>query len=354
MRDQDIQLRSLQESLAAFACAASDQRVLYLEARAGAHWPWPKQAMVCVQRQFPLADALRLADMAVAPTVDALPDEAQAFDVVLLLPDRQRDYNRARLLDAALKCRPGGQIVLAAENQQGAASLEKDVRALFANARVWTKHKCRALCVLNDPARFDQSLAGRWRAAAAIKRNGASERFECAGIFNGGALDAGSAELIQHLPDPGNKAVADLGAGSGLLAQALLARGTPALIDLYEADALALHVARLNFSDSKVPLQFLWADVTAGLSARYDLIVSNPPFHTSRPDRPELGNRFIEVAAAALKRDGSLYMVANRHLPYEEMLHYCFERVSLLSDAKGFKVFAAFAPKKERMTKVRQ
>ena len=54
---------------------------------------------------------------------------------------------------------------------------------------------------------------------------------------------------------------------------------------------------------------------------QYDVIVSNPPFHTqSRADRPDIGRRFIAVAAEALKPGGRLWLVANRHLPYEAVL----------------------------------
>ena len=42
----------------------------------------------------------------------------------------------------------------------------------------------------------------------------------------------------------------------------------------------------------------------------------------SRADRPDVGRRFIAVAAESLKPGGRLYLVANRHLPYEACLLY--------------------------------
>ena len=43
----------------------------------------------------------------------------------------------------------------------------------------------------------------------------------------------------------------------------------------------------------------------------------NPPFHTRPRADPALGQAMIRKAAAALRRGGRLFMVANRQLPYE-------------------------------------
>jgi 16S rRNA (guanine1207-N2)-methyltransferase len=68
----------------------------------------------------------------------------------------------------------------------------------------------------------------------------------------------------------------------------------------------------------------------------------NPPFHAqSRADRPDLGRRFIDVSAQALRARGRLLMVANRHLPYEAVLGERFAQVRVLADAGGFKVLEA-------------
>ena len=50
---------------------------------------------------------------------------------------------------------------------------------------------------------------------------------------------------------------------------------------------------------------------------------------------------FIRQAAAMLKRGGTLWMVANRHLPYEAELKAAFKRVTPLEEGGGFKLFEA-------------
>jgi 16S rRNA (guanine1207-N2)-methyltransferase len=77
------------------------------------------------------------------------------------------------------------------------------------------------------------------------------------------------------------------------------------------------------------------------LPQRYDAIVSNPPFHQDRADLPELGRAFITSAADALQADGRLFIVANRHLPYEALLQSRFRDVRAVLVRDGFKVIAA-------------
>jgi 16S rRNA (guanine1207-N2)-methyltransferase len=70
-------------------------------------------------------------------------------------------------------------------------------------------------------------------------------------------------------------------------------------------------------------------------------VVSNPPFHQGRADLPELGRAFIDTAAQALLPHGRLWLVANRHLPYEATLAARFNEVNTVVMQDGFKVIEA-------------
>ena len=129
------------------------------------------------------------------------------------------------------------------------------------------------------------------------------------------------------------------------LRDALLQRN-PGIValDLYEAEARALAMARHNLAGQAphVALGFRWHDVTAGLGQRYDVIVTNPPFHApGRAERPDIGRRFIAAAAEALAPGGRLWLVANRHLPYEAVLGEAFGQVRTVAERDGYKVVEA-------------
>ena len=89
-------------------------------------------------------------------------------------------------------------------------------------------------------------------------------------------------------------------------------------------------------------MQFHWADVRrAPELADLDFIVMNPPFHDGGAEDKSLGQAFIGRAHAILRKGGVLWLVANRHLPYEAALNAQFARVTLKAQVSGYKVYEA-------------
>jgi len=163
------------------------------------------------------------------------------------------------------------------------------------------------------------------------------------GVFSADGIDPGSAALAAVLPAKLGRRVADMGAGWGYLsAQVLLREGVEAL-HLIEADHTALACARRNIIDPRA--QFHWADATAPLpDLLVDTVVMNPPFHVGRKADPSLGRAFIVAAARLLTGSGHLWMVANRHLPYETTLAECFTTVTEVAGDPRFKLLHATRP----------
>ncbi|MCT8161582.1 class I SAM-dependent methyltransferase [Pseudoruegeria sp. SHC-113] len=163
------------------------------------------------------------------------------------------------------------------------------------------------------------------------------------GVFSADRIDRGSALLAEALPAKLPAHVVDLGAGWGFLSRAILAREGVQRLDLVEAEGLALTCAKANITDARA--QFHWADATDFiLDTPADAVVMNPPFHTGRAGDPALGQAFIEAAARLLKPNGSLWMVANRHLPYEAKLAALFRDVKDAGGDSGFKILYAQGP----------
>ncbi|HEY4556221.1 MAG TPA: class I SAM-dependent methyltransferase, partial [Lysobacter sp.] len=230
-------------------------------------------------------------------------------------------------------------------NNAGAKSGEDDLRAIAGPVGQLSKHKCRVFwsAPLDGPA--DAELAARWAALDRPRPIEGGRFMSRPGLFAWDRIDPASRLLAEHLPATLAGRAADLGAGFGYLAAELLERcpGIRAL-DLYEAEARALELARQNLERyaGRAELGFHWHDVTAGLPAQYDVIVSNPPFHAQgSADRPDIGRRFIAVAAQSLARGGRLWLVANRHLPYEAALGAGFAQVNTVAQREGFKIIEA-------------
>ena len=163
------------------------------------------------------------------------------------------------------------------------------------------------------------------------------------GVFSADGVDPASRLLAGLLPEKMSGHLADLGAGWGFLSGAVLQRAGVKSLAVVEADHAALECARKNLSDERA--QFHWADATKWRSDRkLDGVVMNPPFHTGRAAEPDLGRAFIASAARNLASHGELWMVANRHLPYETTLADLFMDVKELGGDNRFKVLYAKRP----------
>jgi 16S rRNA (guanine1207-N2)-methyltransferase len=322
-------------------------RILFLRARYGlALDAAPRERLLCRQSYLPFAQALAAAKFMLDQGMET---PAGPFPLVLLLPPRQRDEARGLLADAVGRTAPGGIVVAALPNNEGARSVEDDLAALAGPVTSRSKHKCRVFWARIDPARIDAARLADWQALteprlitdAGFPGGGFWSR---PGLFAWDRIDAGSALLAQNLPADISGHGADLGCGHGYLAAMLLSQATRVTaLDLYEAEREGLALAERNLAPLARgrPLEFFWHDVTRGLRRDYDFVISNPPFHVAREDRADLGQAFIAAAAKHLKAGGRFLLVANRHLPYERDLAAAFATTRVLADDGGYKVIEA-------------
>nr|WP_257644065.1 methyltransferase [Luteimonas salinisoli] len=320
--------------------AADEPPVLFLRARPGAALARRgRGGVLCEQTFRPQFEALQREGYRVEEGGDS------RHPLVLLLPPRQRDEARALYAHALERVAEGGAVVASVANDEGAKSGQADLARIAGPVAALSKHKCRVFWAHPGRGGGDAGLAAQWRGLDAPRPVAGGRFLSRPGVFAWDRIDAASALLAAHLPSTLAGRGADLGAGYGYLAAELLERCPQiAALDLFEAEKRALDLARANLAGhvGRVELGLYWHDVAAGLPQRYDFIVSNPPFHgQGRAPRPELGRRFIEVAAQALRPGGALWLVANRQLPYEQALGAGFGEVRIVAQQDGFKVVEA-------------
>ncbi len=263
------------------------------------------------------------------------------WPLILQLPGKSRDEVLAGFARAWELVEPGGALVAAMENGGGAKRFEKELAGAVGGLISRQKNKCRVFVARRD-ANGPATMPAEWLEAGRRHTIPSTQFVTEPGIFSAGRIDPGSQLLAEALPIGLKGKVADLGAGWGYLADALLRR-CPAVeqVDLYEADSRALDCARVNLAGRARPLKFHWFDVATGLPKRYDAIVMNPPFHSGRSSDVGLGQAFLKAAAAALVPGGELWLVANRQLPYESVLDACGLRRSPAGGDATYKLIRA-------------
>lgn len=310
-------------------------RVLFLGAEPGFRLPQGFGAELHPVQGFrPLCRALEAAGFAVAPR-----PEGEGYAAALVLAGRHRGQNELRIAEALRRTAAGGLIVAAGGKEDGIASLRKRLGALLPLEGHAPKYHGIAFWFANPS---DTAAAEALEAAnPPLLVEG---RFHTApGMFSFDRVDAGSRLLVENLPADLRGDVADFCAGWGFVA-AEAAMRCPGIsgLDLYEADFEALEAARLNVRPPGVTPGFFWLDLAQEeVARRYDAILMNPPFHRGRAAEPELGASMIRAAAKALRLGGRLFMVANRQLPYEQVLAAAFAQHQEIARDSAFKVLAA-------------
>ena len=284
-----------------------------------------------VQSFAPAAQAWEARGYAVQPSLEGGP-----FDCVIVCLPRSRDWAEAMLANACAAA-PGGLVIVDGAKTDGIEPILKALKAGVALSSPVAKAHGKIAWFRADAALAD------WTRPA-MQRNAEGD-WVAPGLFSTDAADPGSRALAEALPETLSGAVADLGAGWGWLSRAILARDGVTALHLVEAEARALDCALRNVTDPRA--QFHWADATDwSPPGALDAVVMNPPFHMGRKADPALGRAFIAAAARMLAPQGDLWLVANRHLPYETALDAHFTTVKTAAQTNGFKVLHATRPRK--------
>jgi 16S rRNA (guanine1207-N2)-methyltransferase len=292
--------------------------------------------LLCVQGFRPHFLDLRASGHSVESEFPAI---SMRFDGALVLLSRSRDANLLRLRDAAARVKPGGVVLVACAKEDGAASLRKTLEKALPHLDSASKHHGVAMWFRRPDDRALEYLLP-WPQAGST-----GDHATAPGMFSADAPDEGSRLLAGFFDSRISGLVADLGAGWGYLGMELL-KACPRIVrlDCVEADHAALEAARGNLGPlaGDRPLSFHWLDVLREeIPGRQDWVIMNPPFHLGRRADPAIGAGFIAAAAWALKPGGRLLMVANRQLPYEDVLAKRFRKFERRAQTGRFKVFEA-------------
>ena len=262
-------------------------------------------------------------------------EPAAPYAAALVCLPRARDHARALLAEAAAAVVPGGLIAVDGQKTDGIETALEDLRRQVTLGEALSKAHGKLAVFAAGPGLAD------W-AAQETRVDGFITR---PGVFSADGPDRGSALLAGLLPEKLGPKVVDLGAGWGYLSRAILAREGVKKLDLVEAEHDALDCARVNVVDPRA--HFHWADALRFRPENLaETVVMNPPFHTGRDADPALGVAFIAAARGMMAPDGVLWLVANRHLPYDAALSAAFLEVQEAGADSAFRVIRASRPRR--------
>ncbi len=268
-----------------------------------------------------------------AEALESLPDAV--FDAIVVAAPPGSIERRFVLAHALRMLTPDGSLTALAAKDKGGQRLRDELEGFGCDVTERFKARQR-ICTVRRPETF-HGLVDAIEAGSPVTVQTMGLRSQ-PGIFSWNRVDPGTALLLRHLPTLGGRG-ADLGAGLGILSVSILASPAVETLTLVEIDRRAVEAARVNVKDPRAC--FSWSDARDIALTDLDFVVSNPPFHAEGIEDRGLGQAFIAAAGRMLRRSGTLFLVANRHMPYEEVLRATFRNVKTVADEAGYKIFEA-------------
>ena len=255
------------------------------------------------------------------------------MDIALLdlLYQPNNAWIRHALSVAAYALQPGGTLYVVGAKDRGILSVGKRVQEIFGNLETLSIQKGHRV------------LAARKDAATPLVTPSNLLDVAFPAIFAEGKLDEGTRLLLEALEVREADEALDIGSGAGYLGLHIAKLATKGDVTMVDASLAAVAVARRAVEQSGLTnVRVLPGNgAQAVLSRRFDLVVTNPPFHQGGIQTTEIAERFIREAAQVLRPRGRFYLVANRFLKYEPTLQAHFKTVEEVGGNTRYKVLRA-------------
>ncbi|EKY3200215.1 16S rRNA (guanine(1207)-N(2))-methyltransferase RsmC [Cronobacter turicensis] len=161
------------------------------------------------------------------------------------------------------------------------------------------------------------------------------------GVFSRDGLDVGSDLLLSTLSPHTKGKVLDVGCGTGVLAAALASHSPKVRLTLCDVSAPAVEASRATLAANGFEGEVIASNVFSEIKGRFDIIISNPPFHDGMETSFEAAQTLIRSAVRHLNIGGELRIVANAFLPYPNVLDETFGNHEVLAQTGRFKVYRA-------------
>jgi 16S rRNA (guanine1207-N2)-methyltransferase len=300
-------------------------------------------AVACAQRTL-AANSLANAEVHLADGVAGL--SSASFDLVLSHLPRGRAVQEELIHGAAWVLRPGGRFVFVAHKRAGIKGAIVYARELFGRCGVIRQKKGYhvALAVRPDTVEFSPPSGG-YIAHAVTLGEVETTLVSKPGVFAWDRVDDGTEALVGAMDIGAGDHVLDLGCGTGLVGLAAARRAPEGQVSLVDADVRAVESAQRTLAASGAHnAEVLLSDCGAAvLDRRFDVVITNPPFHQGVGVDYEVACQFVRDATRVLRPGGRLFLVANRFLRYGDLIREVFGNVDTAHADHRYHVLTAVA-----------
>ncbi|EGK4812235.1 16S rRNA (guanine(1207)-N(2))-methyltransferase RsmC [Escherichia coli] len=146
---------------------------------------------------------------------------------------------------------------------------------------------------------------------------------------------------VKTLPGVFSRDGLDVGCGAGVLSVAFSRHSPKIRLTLCDVSAPAVEASRATLAANGVEGEVFASNVFSEVKGRFDMIISNPPFHDGMQTSLDAAQTLIRGAVRHLNSGGELRIVANAFLPYPDVLDETFGFHEVIAQTGRFKVYRA-------------
>lgn len=233
------------------------------------------------------------------------------------------------------------EVLIIGENRCGVRSAEKILEPFGDIGKIDSARRCGLyhFCLKKRP-HFDMNHY--WRTYQNPKL-GALTVYSLPGVFSANELDAGTELLLSTIDTHIRGEVLDLGCGAGVIGAYVKRLNPQVQVTMTDIHAMAVASAERTLAENRLAGNVMASDVFSHVPGKFDLIISNPPFHDGIDTAYRAVNELIKDARRRLKDGGELRIVANAFLPYPDLLDEYFGSHQVLAKTSKFKVYSVRA-----------
>ena len=298
-----------------------------------------------------LANDVENAEVLLGHGSSPLPAGLQANVVAIRIP-QERLATLQLLWDAFRALKVGGRCYIAGATNEGIKTAARTMATLFGGSGVLAQSSGHRLVVANKRDETPASIADLTSPYLDHDTFNELDAQLCGrnyrlcsrpGVFSWDHVDEATEILAGAMQIGAGESVLDIGCGYGPLGTVAGTLSGDGPVCMVDADVEAVRSAiRTSAAARLTRVRVLTSDVAAAvLDERFDVVVTNPPFHVGKATDLEVPMQFINDAWTVLKPGGRVFLVANRTLPYEQAIRALFGNIETVHNGPRFKVVSA-------------
>ncbi|AVJ02369.1 16S rRNA (guanine(1207)-N(2))-methyltransferase RsmC [Haemophilus influenzae] len=259
-------------------------------------------------------------------------------DLIVYYWTKNKQEVNFQLLQLLSQAPIGQEILIIGENRCGVRSVEKTLKPYGEIAKIDSARRCGLYHFsLQNKPHFE--LKNFWKTYQHSILEDLTI-YSLPGVFSAAELDTGTELLLSTIDNKIKGKVLDLGCGAGVIGSMIKKRSPNTQITMTDIHAMALESARKTLSENQLQGEVYVSDVFSDIEGKFDLIISNPPFHDGIDTAYRAVTELITQAKWHLNQGGELRIVANAFLPYPELLRQHFNDYQVLAQTGKFKVYS--------------